>query len=112
MKTSPKKDMSLGVVVRRAAALADDTRVRIVQELSDEEATVSDLGARIILPQPRVSTHLKILLHAGLVTAETAGRQRVYRVDAPWITRILTTLGAPESASRLLGGGLEGFCED
>lgn len=89
-------------IVHRAAALADDTRIHLLQELVDGEATVSDLGARLMLPQPRVSTHLKILLDAGLVAVETAGRQRSYRVEVPWIQRILTTLGATEVALRQL----------
>ncbi len=87
MKISRKKDMFMSPIVRRAAALAEATRVRIVQELLAGQATVSDLGARIMLAQPRVSTHLKILLDAGLVAVETAGRQRVYRFDAPWMTQ-------------------------
>ena len=95
--------MSLPTIVRRAAALADDTRVRIVHELVAGEATVSDLGARIMLPQPRISTHLKILLTAGLVTVEPAGRQRVYRVEARWITQILMSLNATDAGLPPLG---------
>ena len=88
-------------IVRRAAALADDTRVRLLQELLEGEATVSDLGTRLMLAQPRVSTHLKILLEAGLVAVETAGRQRSYRVDVQRIRQILTVLGAEESPRQL-----------
>lgn len=61
--------------------LADDTRLRIVRLLMDGDATVSELAARLDLPQPRVSTHLAILRESGLVSTEQSGRQRAYRVD-------------------------------
>lgn len=83
-------------LIQRAAALADETRLRILQDLLAGEATVSDLGARLALAQPRISTHLKILLDAGLVSVETDGRQRLYRVDGQRIAQVLTALGATE----------------
>lgn len=92
----------MNLLVRRAAALADENRVRILQDLLESEATVSDLGARLVLPQPRVSTHLKILHDAGLVAVEPVGRQRTYRVDASRVAQILTALGATETAKTQL----------
>jgi len=64
-----------------AGALADETRLRLLAALVDGEATVSDLAARLGLAQPRVSTQLAILRHAGLVAVEAAGRSRTYRAD-------------------------------
>jgi len=81
-------------LVKLASALADETRLRIVQDLLEGEATVSDLGARLALAQPRVSTHLKILYDAGLVTVEAIGRQRTYRVDGPRAAQLLAALRA------------------
>lgn len=62
-------------------SLADATRLRIVRLLLGGSATVSELAARLGLPQPRVSAHLALLRDAGLVSAEQTGRQRVYRAD-------------------------------
>ncbi len=79
-----------------AQALADETRLRLLHLLLSGNATVSELGAHLGLPQPRISTHLAILREAGLVAVETSGRQRTYRVDAD---RVQTALGALDTAA-------------
>ena len=81
-------------LVKLVGALANETRLRILQGLVEGEATVSDLGARLGLAQPRISTHLKILLEVGLVVVETEGRQRTYRVNAKRIAQVFATLRA------------------
>jgi DNA-binding transcriptional ArsR family regulator len=88
-------------MAKLTGALADATRLRILEVLSEDEATVSDLAARLGLAQPRISSHLKVLHGAGLVTVAALGRQRTYRVDADRIGRVLAALRAlvpPESA--------------
>src|SRR5262249_52362128 len=62
--------------------------------LHDRDATVSELAARLGLPQPRISTHLALLRDAGLVVSQRAGRQRVYHLDA---TRVGPLLSAVEA---------------
>ncbi len=93
----------LGAAARQARALADETRLRILTALLEGEATVSDLAARLGLPQPRVSSHLAVLRDAGIAAAATAGRQRAYRVEAARVRPLLAALhrlagGAPRSA--------------
>ncbi|HMM42374.1 MAG TPA: metalloregulator ArsR/SmtB family transcription factor [Thermomicrobiales bacterium] len=68
-------------VSRLLHALADDTRLRILALLLEGDVTVSELAARLDLPQPRVSAHLAILREVGLVSVEQSGRQRAYHVD-------------------------------
>src|SRR5215211_1410570 len=82
-------------------ALADETRLRLLHLLLSGEATVSELGAHLGLPQPRVSTHLAILREAGLVAVETSGRQRTYRVDAD---RVHAALAGLETGTIAHGG--------
>lgn len=77
-----------------AQALADETRLRLLHLLLSGEATVSELGAHLGLPQPRISTHLAILREAGLVGVETSGRQRTYRVDPERVRSVLDALDA------------------
>lgn len=79
-------------IVQIARALADETRLRILMTLLDSEATVSDLVTRLGMPQPRVSTHLSCLRRAGLATADTVGRQRVYRPTTPRVGTVLAAL--------------------
>jgi len=60
--------------------MADETRVRILHLLLDNEATTSELVGRLGLEQPRVSAHLAVLRKTGLVSASIVGRQHVYRM--------------------------------
>jgi ArsR family transcriptional regulator len=61
-------------------ALSDVNRLRIVQRLSESEATVSDLIDHVGLSQPLVSWHLARLRLAGLVETRRAGRETVSRL--------------------------------
>jgi len=60
-------------------ALADDTRVRLLNLLSDREFNVNELVAIFEMGQSRISRHLKILADAGLVTARRDGLWAFYR---------------------------------
>src|SRR5438552_16849630 len=50
------------------AALADPTRRGIVVHLARGEASVSDLVGLFSLTQPTISSHLKLLESAGLIS--------------------------------------------
>ena len=63
------------------AALADPTRARIVDVLASGAHTVNDIVELFPISQPSISRHLRVLREAGLVSVESAGRQRVYRLD-------------------------------
>ena len=63
------------------AALADDTRLRIVEELGKGERAVGDLASRFGLRQPTISQHLKVLKDAGLVRVRPDAQRRLYSVD-------------------------------
>lgn len=57
-------------------ALADETRLRILQLLATEgEHTVSDIARRLRLSQPLLSWHLRRLRRAGVVRTVRAGRE-------------------------------------
>ncbi|MGD9692306.1 MAG: ArsR/SmtB family transcription factor [Phycisphaerales bacterium] len=61
-------------------AVAEPRRREILDFLSGGERPVNDVVARLRLPQPQVSKHLKVLREAGLVSARRDGKRRVYRV--------------------------------
>ena len=63
------------------AALADDTRLRLVDELSRGERAVGDLVQVVGLRQPTVSQHLKVLKDAGLVRVRPDAQRRLYSID-------------------------------
>ena len=76
----------------RFKALADPTRVAIVNRLAQaEETCVCDLTAVFDLSQPTISHHLKVLRDAGLVESSRRGTWAYYRV-------VPDTLGALAAA--------------
>jgi DNA-binding transcriptional ArsR family regulator len=89
---------TMQAIARVAAALADPARLAILAALSDGEATVSELAARLGLAQPRVSTHLARLRVAGLVTPIVMGRHHAYRADTVRLKRLLDALYESGSA--------------
>lgn len=58
------------------AALADPTRRGIVLHLARGEASVSDLVGRFSLTQPTISSHLKVLESAGLISRRKVAQLR------------------------------------
>src|SRR5689334_13575993 len=67
-------------VVDRLKALADENRIRLLLRLRDAPANVTALTAELGIAQASVSKHLAVLKQAGLVEAQRAGAQVVYRV--------------------------------
>jgi ArsR family transcriptional regulator, arsenate/arsenite/antimonite-responsive transcriptional repressor len=61
-------------------ALADPTRVAIVNRLAADECCVCDLTEAFDLAQPTISHHLRILRDAGLVEAQRRGTWSYYRI--------------------------------
>ncbi len=65
------------------AVLADPARLRLLSLLASAqggEACVCELVEPLNRAQPTVSHHLKVLVEAGLITAEKRGRWVWYRV--------------------------------
>ncbi len=58
------------------AALADPTRRGIVVHLARGEASVSELVSRFSLTQPTISSHLKVLEAAGLISRRREAQLR------------------------------------
>jgi ArsR family transcriptional regulator, arsenate/arsenite/antimonite-responsive transcriptional repressor len=77
-------------------ALADPTRVAIVNRLTTTEAVcVCDLTAAFELSQPTISHHLRILRRAGLVEAERRGTWAYYRLVPDAIASLREVFGSP-----------------
>lgn len=62
-------------------ALADGTRRAVLTALLDGPRTVGELAAPLPMTLAAVSKHLQILMRAGLVTQERAGRERTCRLE-------------------------------
>jgi ArsR family transcriptional regulator len=78
----------------RFRALADPTRVAIVNRLSGAgELCVCDLTAAFELSQPTVSHHLKILRDAGLVRSTRRGTWSYYQLVPEAVDALRGALG-------------------
>jgi DNA-binding transcriptional ArsR family regulator len=62
-------------------ALGDANRRVIVELLRDGPMSVSDISRRMPISQPAVSRHLRLLKQAHLVTDESEGARRMYRLS-------------------------------
>ena len=62
-------------------ALADPTRLRMVELLARRERSAGELAGEFAISQPGVSKHLRVLREAGLVQVHEDGRRRVYSLD-------------------------------
>lgn len=85
MSSKPLSDKTLELVAGRFRLLSEPTRLRILQSLRDEEASVSELVERVGLQQANVSKHLQHLHRSGLVERRREGLQVYYRIADPSI---------------------------
>lgn len=70
------------------AALAEPSRLRIVELLLTGPCPVNDISDRLQLAQPQVSKHLRVLKEAGLVEVQPRAQQRLYELRAQPLRQI------------------------
>lgn len=82
-----KKGMPTSVGKHRAQvaevfhALADETRLEILDQLKDGERCVCELTDALHTGQSRLSFHLKVLKDAGLILDRPEGRWTYYSIN-------------------------------
>ena len=91
--TEPLDATDAGLLAARFKALADPTRVAIVNRLAAGECCVCDLNAAFELSQPTISHHLRVLRDAGLVEATRRGTWAYYRLAEEQVEQLRQTLG-------------------
>ena len=77
-------------------AIAEAHRRDILDALVTGEASVGELVDHLHMAQPQVSKHLKVLAKVGLVQVRSAGRLRVYRLEAPGLAPLQRWLATYE----------------
>lgn len=70
-------------------ALANPTRIAVMDELRDGELTVGDLVQRLKVEQSNLSQHLAILRARQIVLARKSGNQVFYSVRDTLIFKVL-----------------------
>jgi biotin operon repressor len=81
MEEDPMEINKKETILLMLKALADDSRLTLLQLLNDGERSVGDLARQIELEDPTVSHHLARLREVGLVSLRMAGNQRFYRIN-------------------------------
>ncbi len=92
--------------VKLLSALADPTRLQIVEMLSglDEPLCVCDIQANFVLGQPTISHHLKVLREAGLVHSEKHGLWVYYSLNRGMLEGTSSYLDGVLSKSKATAG--------
>ncbi len=91
--------------VKLLSALADPTRLRIVELLSGacDSICVCDITTQFDLGQPTISHHLKVLRDANLVSWEKRGLWVYYSLNRNVFEEVAGYLGGLLSAAQLAG---------
>jgi ArsR family transcriptional regulator len=82
-KTATKATNTTVNMVSLFSALADQTRLRLINLIGDDEVCVCFLTDVLETNQPKISRHLAYLYRAGLVTARRQGKWMYYRLVKP-----------------------------
>jgi DNA-binding transcriptional ArsR family regulator len=69
-------------------AIAEPRRRHILEFISGEERSVTDIAAALDLAQPSVTKHQQVLRDVGLVTLRREGRRTMYRLNADTLRTI------------------------
>jgi ArsR family transcriptional regulator len=102
--TAPRNPR-LNEQVKLLSAIADPTRLRIIEMLSGacDSICVCDITTQFDLGQPTISHHLKVLRDAGLVSWEKRGLWVYYSLNRPAFEEMAAYLSGLLSATQLAG---------
>ncbi|MEW6300096.1 MAG: metalloregulator ArsR/SmtB family transcription factor [Thermodesulfobacteriota bacterium] len=87
-------------VVRWFHALADETRLRIIERLSEGEQCVCELTNLLDAGQSRLSFHLKTLKDAGIVKDRRVGRWVYYSLNPETVEEVEQCVQALKACCR------------
>lgn len=85
-------------LVRLFAALADPTRLRLLNLMAGREVCVCYFVEILTQGQPKISRHLAYLRNAGIVSARREGKWMHYRIQRPGDTAASSILDSVLSA--------------
>ena len=87
--------------IKLLKALADETRIKIVQCLLDGERCACTVVPAIGKAQPTVSQHLKILEEAGVLESRRNGVNIWYKIKSDQALRIMKILNIQKIETRV-----------
>jgi len=90
--------------IKLLKALADETRIKIVQYLLDGEQCACTIVPAVGKAQPTVSQHLKILEEAGILESRREGVNIWYKIRSDQAIQILKILDVQTREIQDTGG--------
>ena len=76
----PLPDDLIELIAERFSTLSEPTRIKLLDQLREGEATVLELTELIGTTQQNVSKHLGVLQRAGIVARRKQGNYAYYRI--------------------------------
>jgi DNA-binding transcriptional ArsR family regulator len=76
----PLPDDLVELIARRFRVIGEPMRIRLLDQLREGEATVSELSETLAASQQNVSKHLAVLAEVGIVGRRKQGNHVYYRV--------------------------------
>ncbi|KXA91892.1 hypothetical protein AKJ63_00535 [candidate division MSBL1 archaeon SCGC-AAA259D18] len=73
-------------------ALADESRMKIILEIREEEKSVTEICSSTGLEQSSVSHHLKCLTNCGFAERRVEGNRRFYSANSSVLDELFSTI--------------------
>jgi DNA-binding transcriptional ArsR family regulator len=80
-------EVDAGLPAEVFGALGDETRIKIIRLLQDDERQADDIARTLDVPRSTLSHHLRVLREAGLIQVERRGRGSFYSLAQPTETQ-------------------------
>ena len=100
-------DNQMQTLLRFFKALGDESRLKIVGILAQEERSVDELAAMLELKEPTVSHHLARLREIGLVSMTPDGNRRRYRLETDVLQMLSKELLMEETVASVAASNSE-----
>lgn len=89
-------------LLRFFKVMGDESRLKIVGILANQECSVEELAALLRLKEPTVSHHLSKLKQLNLVTMRPEGNTHLYQLDNQTLSTISRDVFVPEKIASLV----------
>ena len=111
--------MDISTTLKAFGALSQESRLeafRLLVRSGSDGMAAGDIARRLQIPHNTMSSHLSILVNAGLISSRRAGRSIIYSIDFAGTRDLLSFLmedccqGRPELCAPVLDSLLPGCC--
>jgi DNA-binding transcriptional ArsR family regulator len=111
--------MDISAASKALGALSQETRLeafRLLVTAGNDGIAAGDIARALVVPHNTLSSHLAILVNAGLAGSRREGRSIIYRVDLDGTRALLSFLvedccrGRPEDCAPVLDSVLPDCC--